>query len=73
MALKQYKPTTPGQRQLVLVDKSSLHKGKPVKALTEGIHRKGGRGNTGRITTRHHGGGHKRLYRLVDFKRRKFA
>ena len=72
MALKQYKPTTPGQRQLVLVDKSQLHKGKPVKALTEGIHRKGGRGNTGRITTRHHGGGHKRLYRIVDFKRRKF-
>ena len=72
MALKQYKPTTPGQRQLVLVDKSQLHKGKPVKALTEGIHRKGGRGNTGRITTRHHGGGHKRSYRLVDFKRRKF-
>jgi len=72
MALKQYKPTTPGQRQLVLVDKSQLHKGKPVKALTEGIHRKGGRGNTGRITTRHHGGGHKRSYRIVDFKRRKF-
>jgi large subunit ribosomal protein L2 len=72
MALKQYKPTTPGQRQLVLVDKSQLYKGKPVKSLTEGIHRKGGRGNTGRITTRHHGGGHKRLYRKVDFKRRKF-
>jgi large subunit ribosomal protein L2 len=72
MALKQYNPTTPGQRQLVLVDKSHLYKGKPVKSLTEGIHRKGGRGNTGRITTRHHGGGHKRLYRKIDFKRRKF-
>ncbi len=72
MALKTYKPTTPGQRQLVLVDKSGLHKGKPVKALTEGLTSKGGRNNLGRVTTRFRGGGHKRTYRLIDFKRRKF-
>src|SRR5579872_4907120 len=72
MALKQYKPSTPGQRQLVLVDKSGLHKGGPVKALTEGKHSKGGRNNTGRIVVRYQGGGHKQRYRLVDFKRRKF-
>src|SRR6202046_312901 len=72
MALKQYKPTTPGQRQLVLIDRSGLHKGGPVKALTEGQHRHGGRNNTGRVTVRWQGGGHKQRYRLVDFKRRKF-
>src|SRR5215470_9378830 len=69
MALKQYKPTTPGQRQLVLVDRSGLHKGGPVKALTEGQHRHGGRNNTGRVTVRWQGGGHKQKYRLIDFKR----
>src|SRR5882672_1523820 len=72
MALKQYRPTTPGQRQLVLVDRSGLHKGGPVKALTEGKHSSGGRNNTGRIVVRWQGGGHKQRYRLVDFKRRKF-
>ncbi|EKF40355.1 50S ribosomal protein L2 [Nitratireductor indicus C115] len=72
MALKKYKPVTPGQRQLVIVDRSALHKGKPVKGLTEGLTGKGGRNNTGRITARFQGGGHKRTYRLVDFKRRKF-
>ncbi len=77
MALKQYKPTTPGQRQLVLIDRSGLHKGGPVKALTEGQHRHGqhrhgGRNNTGRVTVRWQGGGHKQRYRIVDFKRRKF-
>jgi len=71
MALKYYKPTTPGQRQLVLVDRSELHKGAPVKALTEGLNKTGGRNNLGRITAYHRGGGHKRSYRLVDFKRRK--
>ena len=71
MALKKYNPTTPGQRQLVLVDRSALYKGKPVKALTEGKHSNGGRGNTGRITVRFRGGGHKRAYRIVDFKRTK--
>lgn len=72
MALKQYKPVTPSQRGLVLVDRSELHKGEPVKALTEGLRKKGGRNNKGRITVRHRGGGHKRRYRMVDFKRRKF-
>ncbi|HEX2528594.1 MAG TPA: 50S ribosomal protein L2 [Geminicoccus sp.] len=72
MALKNYNPTTPSQRELVLVDKSELWKGKPVKNLTEGLSKSGGRNHFGRITTRHIGGGHKRTYRLVDFKRRKF-
>ncbi len=72
MALKKYNPTTPGRRGLVLVDRAGLWKGDPVKALTEGLTKKGGRNNTGRITARRRGGGHKRLYRMVDFKRRKF-
>jgi large subunit ribosomal protein L2 len=72
MALKQYRPITPSLRQLVIVDRSELWKGKPVKALTEGLTKSGGRNNTGRITARRIGGGHKRVYRLVDFKRRKF-
>jgi large subunit ribosomal protein L2 len=71
MALKSYKPVTPSQRQLVIVDRSGLHKGKPVKGLTEGLVSKGGRNNLGRVTTRFRGGGHKRTYRIVDFKRRK--
>ncbi len=71
MALKNFKPTTPSQRALILVDKSELWKGKPVKALTEGLTSKGGRNNLGRITVRRRGGGHKRRYRKVDFKRRK--
>ncbi len=71
MALKSYKPITPGQRGLVLVDRSDLHKGEPVKALTEGLTKKGGRNNTGRITQRRRGGGAKRRYRVVDFKRLK--
>jgi large subunit ribosomal protein L2 len=72
MALKQYKPNTPGQRGLVLVDRSALWKGDPVKQLTEGLSKKGGRNNAGRITARRRGGGHKRLYRKIDFKRKKF-
>ena len=72
MALKSYNPTTPSQRQLVIVDRSGLWKGKPVKTLTEGLSKSGGRNNNGRITARFIGGGHKRTYRLVDFKRRKF-
>ena len=71
MALKSYKPTTPGQRGLVLIDRSELWKGRPVKALTEGLTKNGGRNNTGRITMRRKGGGAKRLYRIVDFKRTK--
>jgi len=71
MALKTYKPTTPAQRQLVLVDRSGLYKGKPLKALTEGKISTGGRNNLGRITTRFRGGGHKKAYRTIDFKRAK--
>ena len=71
MALKTFKPITPGLRQLVIVDRSELHKGKPVKSLTEGKSQKGGRNNTGRITVRFRGGGHKQTYRIIDFKRRK--
>ena len=71
MALKHFNPITPGQRQLVIVDRSSLYKGKPVKSLTQGLKSKGGRNNAGRVTARHQGGGHKRSYRFVDFKRLK--
>src|SRR5213595_3627100 len=72
MALKHYNPTSPGRRQLVLVDKSELHKGGPVKSLVEGLTKSGGRGGGGRIAVRFRGGGAKRLYRKIDFKRRKF-
>ncbi len=72
MALKSYKPTTPGQRGLVLIDRSGLWKGRPVKTLVQGLGQKGGRNNAGRITMRRRGGGAKRLYRVVDFRRRKF-
>ncbi|MDJ1157297.1 50S ribosomal protein L2 [Chelatococcus sp. SYSU_G07232] len=70
MALKTFKPVTPSLRQLVIVDRSELYKGKPVKSLTEGLSSSGGRNNNGRVTVRFRGGGHKRTYRLVDFKRR---
>lgn len=72
MPLKTYNPTTPGQRQLVNIDRSGLHKGAPVKGLTEGQSSTGGRNNSGRITSRFRGGGHKQAYRRIDFKRTKF-
>ena len=72
MALKSFKPVTPGQRQLVIVDRSALYQGEPVKALTEGKNSSGGRNNNGRITVRFRGGGHKQAYRKIDFKRKKF-
>src|SRR5438067_3547423 len=71
MALKSYNPVTPSQRQLVLVDRTGLHRGGPVKTLTEGKISSGGRNNSGRITVRFRGGGHKKAYRKIDFKRRK--
>ncbi len=71
MALKTFRPVTPSQRQLVIVDRSELYKGKPVKALTEGNRKTGGRNNLGRITARRMGGGHKQAYRVIDFKRSK--
>jgi large subunit ribosomal protein L2 len=70
MALKQYKPTSPARRGLILVDKSALWKGKPVKALTEGKRKTGGRNNKGHVTSRGIAGGHKQKYRIIDFKRR---
>jgi len=72
MALKQFNPTSPSRRQLVLVDKSDLHKGRPEKSLVEGLTKTGGRGGGGRIAVRFRGGGAKRLYRKIDFKRRKW-
>ena len=72
MALKRHNPTSPGRRGLVLVDRSALWKGKPEKSLTSGLRKKGGRNNPGRITARRRGGGHKRRYREIDFKRTKF-
>jgi large subunit ribosomal protein L2 len=72
MALKTFRPTSPGRRQLVIVDRGELYKGKPVKALTEGLTKSGGRNNMGRVTAFRHGGGHKRTYRIIDFKRRKW-
>jgi large subunit ribosomal protein L2 len=73
MALRTFRPTTPGLRHLVLVDRSHLWKGAPIKVLVEGQHRSGGRNNDGRITTRHIGGGHKQAYRRIDFRRRKLG
>ncbi|HEY2048984.1 MAG TPA: 50S ribosomal protein L2 [Caulobacteraceae bacterium] len=72
MALKNFNPTSPSRRGLVLVDRSELHKGRPEKSLVEGLNKSGGRGGGGRISTRFRGGGAKRLYRVVDFKRRKW-
>jgi large subunit ribosomal protein L2 len=71
MALRSYKPVTPSLRGTVLVDKSELYKGKAVKSLTEGQHSTGGRNNSGRVTSRFRGGGHKQKYRIIDFKRTK--
>ncbi|MGA2953895.1 MAG: 50S ribosomal protein L2 [Caulobacteraceae bacterium] len=73
MALKQFNPTSPSRRGLVLVDRSDLHKGRPEKSLVEGLNKSGGRGGGGRIAVRFRGGGAKRLYRVIDFKRRKWG
>ena len=73
MALKHFNPTSPSRRGLVLVDRSELHKGRPEKSLVEGLTKSGGRGGGGRIAVRFRGGGAKRLYRVVDFKRRKWG
>jgi large subunit ribosomal protein L2 len=72
MALKTFKPTSPGLRAVVQIDRRELWKGGPIKDLTEGLKKTGGRNNHGHITTRHHGGGHRKRYRMIDFKRRKF-
>ncbi|MBI1300312.1 MAG: 50S ribosomal protein L2 [Alphaproteobacteria bacterium] len=72
MALKKFNPITPGTRQLIQVDRSDLHKGAPEKSLTEGLKKSGGRNNMGRMTSRNTGGGHKRRYRMIDWKRTKY-
>lgn len=72
MALKTYNPATPGLRQLIIVDRSELYKGNPEKSLTVGLTKSGGRDNFGHVTSRRIGGGHKRKYRVIDFKRNKF-
>lgn len=72
MAIKRYKPTTPGRRGASVIDYSELTKKRPEKALSEFNKSKAGRNSQGRITVRHQGGGHKRLYRVVDFRRQKF-
>lgn len=72
MALKKFNPTSEGRRALIQVDRSDLHKGKPEKTLTEGLNKSGGRNNQGRQTNRNIGGGHKRRYRIIDWKRNKF-
>lgn len=71
MALKTYTPVTPAIRHLISIDRSELYKGAPVKTLTEGLKSSGGRNNHGHITSRHRGGGHKRAYRVIDFRRNK--
>ncbi len=73
MALKVLKPITNGNRGRIAVVHPELHKGAPEKSLTKGLSKKGGRNNKGRITARHRGGGHKRLYRIIDFKRDNFG
>jgi large subunit ribosomal protein L2 len=73
MALKTYNPTSPGRRQLITVDRSELYKGEPEKSLTAPLSSSGGRSNTGRTTVWQRGGGHKRRYRIIDFKRSKFG
>ncbi len=72
MALKTFKPRTPSTRELIITDRSELHKGAPEKTLLEGKKKTGGRNNLGRVTMRHIGGGHKQKYRIIDWKRRKF-
>lgn len=72
MALKQFRPITPGTRGLILIERDGLHKGKPEKTLTEGKKKTGGRNNLGRVTAFQRGGGHKQRYRLIDWKRKKF-
>src|SRR6059036_3235443 len=71
MPVRRFKPTSPGRRHMSVSDFAEVTKSKPEKALTEKLTKKGGRNNTGRITTRHQGGGHKRRYRVINFKRTK--
>jgi len=69
MGIRKYKPTTPGRRGSSVADFAEITRSTPEKSLLRPLHKTGGRNNTGRITTRHKGGGHKRQYRLIDFRR----
>ena len=69
MGIRKYKPTTPGRRGSSVADFAEITRSQPEKSLVRPLHSKGGRNNTGRITTRHQGGGHKRAYRVIDFRR----
>src|ERR1700687_1299093 len=69
MAIRKYKPTTPGRRGSSVADVAEVTRDTPEKSLVRALHSKGGRNNQGRITTRHQGGGHKRAYRVIDFRR----
>src|SRR3982750_4231990 len=69
MAIRKYKPTTPGRRGSSVSDFAEVTRDTPEKSLVRPLHNKGGRNNQGRITTRHQGGGHKRAYRIIDFRR----
>ena len=71
MGLKEYKPTSPGRRDTVADDYKDLTRSKPEKSLLAPVKKTGGRNNRGRVTVRHRGGGHKRRYRIIDFKRDK--
>ncbi len=71
MAIKKYKPTTPGRRGMSTLVNTEITDSKPERSLLDSFNKEGGRNNNGRITTRHQGGGHKRLYRIIDFKRNK--
>src|SRR6476646_3213053 len=69
MGIRKYKPTTPGRRGSSVADFVEITRSEPEKSLVRPLHKKGGRNNAGRVTTRHQGGGHKRAYRLIDFRR----
>ena len=73
MAIRNYKPTTPGRRNMSVIDYSELSKVKPEKSLLCSLNKKAGRNSYGRITVRHRGGGNRKKYRIIDFKRRNFG
>ncbi|NLF46178.1 MAG: 50S ribosomal protein L2, partial [Syntrophomonadaceae bacterium] len=71
MSIKKFRPITPSRRHMTIMTFEEITKTEPEKSLTEPLKRKAGRNAQGRMTVRHRGGGHKRLYRIIDFKRRK--
>src|SRR5689334_2498197 len=73
MAIKKYRPTSPGRRGMTTLDNQELSRSRPVRRLTEKLNRRSGRNHQGRISVRHRGGGHRRRYRIIDFKRDKIG